>query len=179
MPTHSTPALAHDEHEGKSWSHFVFLDRHLLQADIDLDIWPPAEPRRRGEEGAVNVGLWVVGEGMPEAGDCRFFGDGAPGTAFETAVWGGFGFMTDTLSVSGWVSGWVSVCGGGDCGEEDTENVGAGWWTGGFVPGARLDWDRLYSTFFSRYAFEFPIGGRCLSVAVESHRLDGCVWWVM
>lgn len=117
MPTHSTPALAHDEHEGKSWSHFVFLDRHLLQADIDLDIWPPAEPRRRGEEGAVNVGLWVVGEGMPEAGDCRFFGDGAPGTAFETAVWGGFGFMTDTLSVSGWVSGWVSVCGGGTVGK--------------------------------------------------------------
>lgn len=87
MPTHSTPALEHDEHDGKSWSHFVFRDRHLLQADIDLDIWPPPElVRRRGDEGAVKVGLWVVGEGMVEVGEERFFGDKAPEAALVEAV---------------------------------------------------------------------------------------------
>lgn len=70
-----------------------------MQADIDLDIWPPPElVRRRGDEGAVNVGLWVVGEGMAEDGDGRFFGDNAPDAVLAEAVeiWGGFvGFMTN------------------------------------------------------------------------------------
>lgn len=54
--------------------------------------------RRRGDEGAVNVGLWVVGEGIVEDGDGRFFGDNAPEAALAEAVeiWGGFvGFMAD------------------------------------------------------------------------------------
>lgn len=54
--------------------------------------------RRRGDEGAVKVGLWVVGEGMVEDGDGRFFGDNAPEAALEAVeIWGGFvGFMADS-----------------------------------------------------------------------------------
>lgn len=53
---------------------------------MDLEICPPAELRRRGDEGAVNVGLWVVGEGMLDAGDCRFFGESAPEEALAEFV---------------------------------------------------------------------------------------------
>lgn len=55
--------------------------------------------RRRGDEGAVKVGLCVVGEGMAETGDRRFFGDNAPEAALEEAVeiWGGFGFMANRV----------------------------------------------------------------------------------
>lgn len=71
--------------------------------------------RRRGDEGAVNVGLWVVGEGMVEVGDGRFFGDNAPEAApvGVVEIWGGFvGLIADR---SGGGGGEVAVGGGEFC----------------------------------------------------------------